>query len=207
MQSFTSLTVTVFEARNLASLDSNGKSDPSCVVSIMGRENDTHKTKVIPKTLSPVWNETFSFSNVNEGEKIWIKIVDRDVSLFNKETFQPMGEVIVTVGIVINMIIEQANSRWFPVQGANAKGDIRLGFALSPPPTALANVSNVVQAAAVASDPNNPYMPLLSLSQNQFVTQPATYFVSLISYCINQSFVIVKLLISDIRNFLEDQWE
>ena len=39
-------------------MDSNGKSDPFCVIHVAKK---THKTSTKAKTLDPVWNETFSF--------------------------------------------------------------------------------------------------------------------------------------------------
>ena len=39
-------------------MDSNGKSDPFCIIRV---DKKTHKTSTKMKTLDPVWNETFSF--------------------------------------------------------------------------------------------------------------------------------------------------
>jgi Ca2+-dependent lipid-binding protein len=45
----------VVEARGLTIGDSNGKSDPYVLVKL---GKNTHETKVIPKTLNPIWHDT-----------------------------------------------------------------------------------------------------------------------------------------------------
>ena len=49
--------VTVKHARGLASMDSNGFSDPYAILFLGGKK---HKTKTIMKTLDPTWDEVFS---------------------------------------------------------------------------------------------------------------------------------------------------
>ena len=52
------LEVGVVAARGLAAMDSNGLSDPFAVVSCGGVRS---QTRVISKTLTPEWDETFRF--------------------------------------------------------------------------------------------------------------------------------------------------
>lgn len=51
------LRVDIFDGVDLPSADRNGKSDPYCKFELNGAE--AFKTKVIKKTLSPTWNESF----------------------------------------------------------------------------------------------------------------------------------------------------
>ena len=51
-----SMTITVFEGRNLASKDLSGFSDPYCVIF---SNNQQYFTSVHKKTLNPKWNEKF----------------------------------------------------------------------------------------------------------------------------------------------------
>eukprot|EP01105_Mastigella_eilhardi_P020016 TRINITY_DN4741_c0_g1_i1.p1 TRINITY_DN4741_c0_g1~~TRINITY_DN4741_c0_g1_i1.p1 ORF type:complete len:1062 (-),score=244.48 TRINITY_DN4741_c0_g1_i1:53-3190(-) len=86
----------VIEAKNLTAMDMNGLSDPYVVVSY-GKQ--THKTKIVTKTLDPVWNEDVVFK-VEEGDQpitfaVWdwdrLSEDDRigDTSLFLSE-IEPM---------------------------------------------------------------------------------------------------------------------
>ena len=54
-----SLNITIQNATNLAAADSNGLSDPFCKVEIGGKK---FKTKTKKKTLSPEWDEKFTFT-------------------------------------------------------------------------------------------------------------------------------------------------
>ncbi|KJZ79031.1 hypothetical protein HIM_01804 [Hirsutella minnesotensis 3608] len=54
------LRIDVLDATDLPSADRNGKSDPYCKFEFNSHE--VYKTKVIKKTLSPVWNEFFEIS-------------------------------------------------------------------------------------------------------------------------------------------------
>lgn len=51
------LRVDVIDAQDLPSADRNGKSDPYCKFELNGVE--VYKTKIVKKTLSPTWNESF----------------------------------------------------------------------------------------------------------------------------------------------------
>ncbi|PHH71335.1 hypothetical protein CDD80_5354 [Ophiocordyceps camponoti-rufipedis] len=54
------LRVDILDGTDLPSADRNGKSDPYCRFELNGHE--VYKTKIIKKTLSPVWNECFEVS-------------------------------------------------------------------------------------------------------------------------------------------------
>jgi hypothetical protein len=52
------LSVTCMGARGLLAADRGGKSDPYVLLTLGGRKE---RTKVAPRTLEPVWEETFTF--------------------------------------------------------------------------------------------------------------------------------------------------
>jgi Ca2+-dependent lipid-binding protein len=68
--------VTVIEATDLVAKDANGKSDPFLVLKIDGKVQG--KTKVKPKTLSPVWNEVLGAS-LTKAKKIELTVYDKDL--------------------------------------------------------------------------------------------------------------------------------
>jgi synaptotagmin-1 len=56
-----SLAVTVIQAEDLPALDMGGTSDPYVKVYLLPDKKKKFETKVHRKTLSPVFNETFTF--------------------------------------------------------------------------------------------------------------------------------------------------
>ncbi|KAI8880983.1 hypothetical protein K501DRAFT_253973 [Backusella circina FSU 941] len=67
---------TLLEARGLRGVDKSGTSDPFVRVSV-GKIR-MYKTEYIPKTLTPVWNETFSVSISSEPYMFDIKVKDHN---------------------------------------------------------------------------------------------------------------------------------
>ena len=89
----TQVTVTITNAVELPACDANGLSDPYCEVSVRQRvggaakgktkiaKSIIHKTKVVKKSLNPVWSETFMLSdNLKsvETSHVAFKIWDED---------------------------------------------------------------------------------------------------------------------------------
>eukprot|EP01101_Sappina_pedata_P009091 TRINITY_DN5195_c0_g1_i1.p1 TRINITY_DN5195_c0_g1~~TRINITY_DN5195_c0_g1_i1.p1 ORF type:complete len:425 (-),score=193.74 TRINITY_DN5195_c0_g1_i1:216-1460(-) len=71
------VTLTVIEARNLAAMSRSGTSDPYVKVS-NNFSKQVFKTKYIPKTLNPVWNQEFNFLEADPNGVLILKIWDRD---------------------------------------------------------------------------------------------------------------------------------
>ena len=96
------LRIDISQAKNLASFDSNGTSDPYCKINILTNEADkankdnikrirVDKTSVIKKALNPLWDENF-FSVVDEHfESLEIEMFDQD--MIGSHDF--MGRVII----------------------------------------------------------------------------------------------------------------
>lgn len=82
------LTVHVVEARDLASMDMNGTSDPYVVLTIEDQRIETNFKK---GTLNPVWNESFTF-DISHGH-IPLKVVVMDKDTFGKDDYQGETEI------------------------------------------------------------------------------------------------------------------
>lgn len=73
-------------AMGLPSADENSFSDPYCVVEALSRGTQrlfVHRTRVIPKTLCPEWNEAFYFACPKDFElnRLMFSIFDRDETM------------------------------------------------------------------------------------------------------------------------------
>lgn len=64
----------VMEARDLPAGDKNGFSDPYV---ILKWKEHKFKTRVIPKTLDPVWNETIELNGIGEHDILEIEVKDK----------------------------------------------------------------------------------------------------------------------------------
>ncbi|CAL8078407.1 unnamed protein product [Orchesella dallaii] len=74
----------VMEAKNIPVTDTNGLSDPFCVVYVTTRDT-AQKTDVIHNTLNPVWKEKFSLKvNDLKGDALVLEVMDHN----QKETFK-----------------------------------------------------------------------------------------------------------------------
>lgn len=72
--------VRVVEAKEIANMDSVGKTDPYCTIKIVGT-NQKGKTSTKKDTLTPIWNEEFHFAAHNPNKQIFmIKMYDHDVA-------------------------------------------------------------------------------------------------------------------------------
>ena len=68
----------VSHASGLIAMDSNGTSDPFCVMHVGDKK---HKTSTKMRTLEPVWNETFTFRAkdvANSNGIVVFELFDKD---------------------------------------------------------------------------------------------------------------------------------
>ena len=75
------LKVRLERAAGLKAADPNGKSDPYVVLETGGLK--TQKSSVVPKTLDPVWNESFEFAGTLQqflGTGLELRFWDKDTS-------------------------------------------------------------------------------------------------------------------------------
>mmetsp|Transcript_47123 Transcript_47123/g.151052 ORF Transcript_47123/g.151052 Transcript_47123/m.151052 type:complete len:764 (-) Transcript_47123:15-2306(-) len=121
------LYIYLMRARNLTAADWNlrgeGTSDPYVVVSCGGYEV---KSKVIDRTLDPVWNEKFVFQACQySGESLHIEVFDHDVG--NDDDYLGGLEIPLDRVEEGNM----ARSRWAPLQpeappGPDVQGELHV---------------------------------------------------------------------------------
>ncbi|KAM7490068.1 hypothetical protein LguiA_032989 [Lonicera macranthoides] len=119
------LSVTVISAEDLPAVDLMGKSDPYVIV-IMKKSEQKQKTRVVNKTLNPVWNQTFDFV-VEDGlhDLLMLEVWDHDT--FGKDK---MGKCIMTL---TRVILEEEFTDTFPVEGTK-EGKLNLHIKWAPQP-------------------------------------------------------------------------
>lgn len=91
------LTVHLKRAVALKKADVTGKSDPYVIISVPGGGAPERKSRVVSRSLDPVWNETFEFA-----EQTLEELLQRGLRLavFDKDTFtkdDPLGEIVVSL--------------------------------------------------------------------------------------------------------------
>lgn len=113
------LEVKVIEAKDVIAADRGGTSDPYAVVEFRGIQK---KTKVIKKSLTPKWDETFQFEIGKPAGVLTIDLFDHDVSLFGKHDF--LGQVEVQLA---NLALEAVFQEWLELQPREGKLEIVSG--------------------------------------------------------------------------------
>ena len=88
------VTVTVIKAEGLLAKDKGGTSDPFAEL-VMGKQ--LKKTKVIDKTLNPVWDETFDFEMAPADKSLRVVLYDDDKGLFYGSSKEYLGSVELTI--------------------------------------------------------------------------------------------------------------
>ena len=121
------LRVRVISASNLMAMDRGGTSDPYVTVAV-GTQSFT--TKTIPKSLSPVWNDTF-FLEATPSDSLIFNVADFD--RLSADDF--LGSLALSLQGVTP--IEQVKTY---ALGGVANGDLTLGIAWVglPPPSTIA---------------------------------------------------------------------
>lgn len=113
------LTVHVVEARDLKAMDIDGTSDPYAILQI---EDQRIETSVKSGTLSPVWNESFTFDIMQGKDVLKVTIMDKD--RFGGDDFEGMAV------INLNTLRDQMKKdEWFNLvdqAGKPAQGRVRL---------------------------------------------------------------------------------
>ncbi|KAF3631550.1 Synaptotagmin-4 [Capsicum annuum] len=119
------LSVTVISADDLAPTDLMGKADPYVVVTMKKTERK-NKTRVVPESLNPVWNQTFDFV-VEDGlhDMLILEVWDHDT--FGKDY---MGRCILTL---TRVLMEGEYKETFELDEAKS-GKLNLHLKWAPQP-------------------------------------------------------------------------
>ncbi|KAL6055999.1 BAI1-associated protein 3 [Balamuthia mandrillaris] len=123
-----SLQVTVKEAKNLRAADSNGLSDPFVVLSLPGQ---THKTKVVKKSLNPEFNVSFTFPlkephHDYKNQTLHVEVRDKDFI-----GSDALGQVDIPL-ISLPIDAAQEDEKWYTLNKTDT-GEILLGLKLARP--------------------------------------------------------------------------
>ncbi|CAN6838998.1 unnamed protein product [Brassica oleracea] len=106
------LSVTVVAAEDLPAVDFMGKADPFVVITLKKSEVKS-KTRVVPDSLNPVWNQTFDFVVEDALHDLLIlEVWDHDK--FGKDK---IGRVIMTL---TRVMLEGEFQEWYALDGAKS---------------------------------------------------------------------------------------
>ncbi|XP_033646598.1 uncharacterized protein LOC117305823 isoform X2 [Asterias rubens] len=135
------LIVGILRGRSLAPKDINGLADPfvkTCLLPGRGPDNK-RKTRYVPKTLTPEWNQTVLYRAVRPQE-LATKILEISVWDFDRFTFNDfMGQILIDLS---DSQILDNRPRWFSLQDQPASTGQQEAFsprALSPVTTVPGN--------------------------------------------------------------------
>lgn len=121
------LLVRVIEARNLPAMDLNGLSDPYVRLQL-GKQKA--RTKVVKKSLDPLWDEEFGFRVDDLNEELLVSVLDED-KYFNDDF---VGQLKVPVSRVFDSDEQSLGPAWHSLQPKNKKsknkdcGNVRFVF-------------------------------------------------------------------------------
>ncbi|EGG14639.1 hypothetical protein DFA_10897 [Cavenderia fasciculata] len=96
------LSIKIHSAKNLIAADLNGKSDPYVRLRVTSNSR-TFQTKVIPKNLNPVWNESFIVEIQNaQYDLVVVEVYDKDaVGSDDLIGFVPIDPALLPKGIEV----------------------------------------------------------------------------------------------------------
>ncbi|KAK3749842.1 hypothetical protein QZH41_015501, partial [Actinostola sp. cb2023] len=129
------LVVTLLQGRNLVSMDSNGLSDPFCVVRV--NNSKKFKTNVVYESLTPVWNESVSIAMPQGNDKLIIDMYDKDV--FQNDF---MGVVSFTPEEIEELSKKGAD--WYPLKDVDS-GEIQIRLKKCSPGEQVPDVGQDVE--------------------------------------------------------------
>nr|CAD7426601.1 unnamed protein product [Timema monikensis] len=114
-----SLSVTVIQAEDLPALDMGGTSDPYVKVYLLPDKKKKFETKVHRKTLSPVFNETFTFKNVPYAEAMNKTLV---FAIFDFDRFSKHDQIGEVKLPLCQVDLAQTIEDWKELQSVEGEG-------------------------------------------------------------------------------------
>ena len=111
--------IKVVGARDLEAMDVGGSSDPYAVLKLASQE---HKTKIIPKNLSPVWNEEFVLSIPEIYQPVEVSVWDHD--------FIGQDDMIGAAKVhLAEFVGKKRTQQWFDLKiGGRVQGQVLLSI-------------------------------------------------------------------------------
>ncbi|KAK9727873.1 Tricalbin-2 [Basidiobolus ranarum] len=119
------ITIFVLEGSNLPAADSNGMSDP--YIKIRWGRKVVHKTKIIKKTLAPIWNESFTIPT--NGSRVRLHFSVKDHNLLQDTT---LGEYELDVWDRIHPASNVMSDEFLAPLANAEKGQIKLRIEFTP---------------------------------------------------------------------------
>ncbi|KAF4526755.1 hypothetical protein B566_EDAN015102 [Ephemera danica] len=118
-----SLAVTVIQAEDLPALDMGGTSDPYVKVYLLPDKKKKFETKVHRKTLSPVFNETFTFKNVPYSEAMNKTLV---FAIFDFDRFSKHDQIGEVKLPLCQVDLAQTIEEWRDLVSVEGEGGQRM---------------------------------------------------------------------------------
>ena len=101
------LHIRIIEAKDIAKMDTIGKTDAYCQFGINGKT--THSTKVIDNSLTPKWDEEFTFPISNPvSDTFHLVMKDRDIGIDDLMATLDISLSSLPIGVVVD--------NWYPLQ-------------------------------------------------------------------------------------------
>ncbi|VDD74415.1 unnamed protein product [Mesocestoides corti] len=100
------LHVRIHNAKNLVAMDANGLSDPYVVCQLLPAAGKRFRTRTIPQTLNPIWNETYTFTDFDNKkvEKRVLRFAVLDEDIFGADW---LGEYRLGLGELLPDILSE----------------------------------------------------------------------------------------------------
>ena len=127
----------VIGAQGLKAMDVGNTSDPYCQAYNIIDKNNKYKTRIVPKTLNPRWNEIFIFDILDfDNSQIKFDVYDHDA--LNKDDLIGSCTIALT-----DMGYGTVNDKWFNLTyGSSVNGSIHILYHIVKP-NALPFVENI----------------------------------------------------------------
>jgi len=155
--------VKILEATDIVGADKSGTSDPYVIASILNMDGPKKKTKVIKKTLRPVWDEEFTFDGRDALETVEFAIWDynmlRDVAI---------GEAKCDLS-TLSLSPATWQDTWLKLTGVES-GTLHVAFQVTPK-------LNAKQHPAIYLQPPPTYS-VTEFNPTLFIPPPPGYFGS-----------------------------
>jgi hypothetical protein len=123
------LRLTVLRARNILAADCGGTSDPYVRIHVGEAFKDSKRTKVVKKTLSPEFDETFDIQLSGSQRRAFLTLECFDHDMMGSD--DPLGRGRIALD---KLVFEKEYSHWLKLEGEdeNNEGEIEVRYMLLP---------------------------------------------------------------------------